>query len=225
MATASGSSLGGIANDDLRDWEHLVRRVKVTVDDAVQKEEADGVKFDHNIFARDPFIRAPASSGDIRQMEAALQTTLPDDYKAFLQVTDGVGWTGISRIPSLCGVKQLEWAQVEDVGLDDLRLDTFPPNVTSLEKTISLTADEFGKAPSLKRVLKISDEDEETIIFFIEPEYVRKTWLWLAEKRGIKAKDAPGQWLVFFFVPWAASTKVFSSFEEYMRSRVKTTTA
>ncbi|EHK19503.1 uncharacterized protein TRIVIDRAFT_67918 [Trichoderma virens Gv29-8] len=222
MVTASASSLDDITNDDLRDWVELIGQIQITADASIKKEEAGGVVFDQRVFDEYPFIKAPASPETIHQHEVTLQTSLPDDYKKFLQVTNGTGWTGIGWIPSLCGVEQLRWEQADAVGFESLRLETFPPSVTSLEETISLTTDEFEEAPPLERVLRISDEDEDTIVFLLEPEYVRKTWAWLAGKRGIETKDAPGQWLLFVFVPWMASTKVHPTFEGYMRAKVKT---
>lgn len=195
MVTASASSLDDITNDDLRGWVELLRQIQATADASIRKDEAEGVTFDQSVFESYPFIKAPASPEAIQKQETTLQTTLPDDFKKFLQVTNGTGWTGIGWIPSLCGVEQLRWEQADAVGFESLRLETFPPSVTGLEETTSLTPAEFEEAPALERVLRISDEDEDTIVFLLEPEYVRKTWAWLAGQRGIEAKDAPGQWL------------------------------
>ncbi|KAM0247908.1 hypothetical protein ACHAQJ_009655 [Trichoderma viride] len=192
---APSPSLDDIANEDLCSWVELVKQVKATADAGIEKERAEGVDISQQILDEYPFVKSPASPEAIEQQEAALRITLPEDYKKFLHVTNGIGFTGIGRIPSLCGVEELQWKQAEDVGLEYLRLETFPPNVTSLPETISLTANEYDEAPPLKRVLIISDEDEDTIVFLLEPENVRKTWLWLAERRGIQVKDTSDQWL------------------------------
>jgi hypothetical protein len=192
---APSPSLDDITNGDLRSWVELVKQVKATADASIEKERAEGVDIDQRVLDEYPFVKSPASSEAIEQQEATLKVTLPDDYKKFLRVTNGIGFTGIGRIPSLCGVEELQWKQAEDVGFEYLRLETFPPNVTSLPETISLTTEEFDEAPPLERVLIISDEDEDTIVFLLEPENVRKTWIWLAEKRGIQVKDTSDQWL------------------------------
>ncbi|KAL7942784.1 hypothetical protein V8C42DRAFT_330370 [Trichoderma barbatum] len=224
MVIASASSLDDNTNDDLRDWVKLAREIRATADASVLKEQAEGVEFDQRVFDGYPFFKAPASPEAIQQQESTLQITLPDDFKRFLQATNGTGWTGISWIPSLCSIEQLHWEQADAIGFEWLRLDTFPSSVTSLEETISLTNDEFNEAPALERILRISDEDEDAIVVLLEPEYVRKTWMWLAGKRGIQVKDVSGQWLIFTFTAWMASAKVHPTFEAYMRSRVKAIT-
>ncbi|KAK4082361.1 uncharacterized protein Triagg1_2173 [Trichoderma aggressivum f. europaeum] len=107
MVTASASSLDDITNDDLRGWVELISQIRATADASIKKEEAEGVQFDQRAFDEYPFIKAPTSQEAIQQQEATLQTTLPDDYKQFLQVTNGTRWTGIGWTPSLCGVEQL----------------------------------------------------------------------------------------------------------------------
>lgn len=188
-------SLDDIANEDLRGWADLLRQVKATADASVEKQRAEGVDVSQEVLDAYPFCKSPASSEAVEQQETVLEITLPEDYKKFLRVTNGIGFTGAGWIPSLCGVEEMQWKQAEELGLGYLRLESFPPNVTSLEETVSLTADEFTEAPPLERVLVISDSDEETIVFLLEPEYVRKSWIWLSGKRGIQVKDTPDQWL------------------------------
>ncbi|RFU75923.1 smi1 knr4 family containing [Trichoderma arundinaceum] len=182
-------------DEDLHEWADLLRKVKASVDISIEKERAEGVDISQEVLDKYPFFKSPTSAEAIGQQQTRLQITLPEDYKKFLHVTNGIGFTGISWIPSLCGIEELQWEQAEDVGFEHLRLETFPPNVTSHEESISLTTDEFNEAPPLERVLIISDEDEETVVFLLEPEYVRKAWVWLAGKRNIQVKDTPDQWL------------------------------
>ncbi|PTB63361.1 hypothetical protein BBK36DRAFT_1143856 [Trichoderma citrinoviride] len=225
MATTAASSLDDITNHDLRHWVNLIKQIRAAVDAAIVKERAQGIDISQQVLNDYPFIKTPASQESIQQQESTLQTTLPEDYKQFLHVTNGTGFSGISWIPSLRGVEQLQWTQAADEGLGLLRLDTFPPNVTSLEETTSLTSEEFDESPPLERILMIGDEDEETVVLLLEPEYVRKCWVWLAGKRGMEVGDAPGQWLLISFTPWMATVEVHPSFEEYMRSRIKSVEA
>jgi len=207
-------------NTETQHWADLMRRMHSISLQKVENERAQGVDVSQETLDAYPFIRSPATAQAIREKETALGVQLPSDYKNFLQVTNGTGFSGVGSIPNLLPVEELEWQQASECGFEELRLDTFPPSVTSQLSTIELSSEEFSDAPAFERVLQISDPDQDAIICLLDPEYVRKTWTWLAERRSIPVGNGQDPWLMFLFVPWMAKMKIWSSFEEYMKGRV-----
>jgi hypothetical protein len=177
-------------NEDLQPWADLMRQMHSMSIEEIEKQRAEGVDVSQEVLDAYPFIRFPASLQAIQEKEAALRVRLPDDYKSFLQVTNGTGFSGVESIPNLLPVEELEWQEAGECGFDDLRLDTFPTSVTSQASSITQTPEEFTE-----NVLQISDPDQDEIICLLDPVYVWKTWTWLAEKRNIPVGNGQEEWV------------------------------
>ncbi|KAK5997945.1 hypothetical protein PT974_00313 [Cladobotryum mycophilum] len=206
-------------NEDLRHWAELLKKVHEVSLRSVEKQRAEGVDVSQEVLDNYPFLRPPATTDAIEEKESELGLQLPSDYKEFLKVSNGTGFSGVGSIPSLVTVEELKWEDSEECGLTELLLDTFPTSDGSQSK-IELNSEEVQEAPQFERVLQLTDPDEDSLLFLLEPSFLRRIWEWAAEKKGVPIGDASEHWLVLRFVPWAASFKVYSTFEEYMRSRI-----
>lgn len=72
--------------------------------------------------SHETLLKLPASSTAIREAEERLGTLLPDDYKEFLLVSNGLEFMPSINAPGLRQVEKLEWQDAEDLGLDDFRI-------------------------------------------------------------------------------------------------------
>ncbi|KAH8802970.1 hypothetical protein F5884DRAFT_756274 [Xylogone sp. PMI_703] len=182
-------------NEELQPWVDLMREMHLVSLRKVEKERAEGVDISQDILDAYPFIKAPATIQSITEKESLLGVELPQDYKAFLQVTNGTGFSGVDSIPNLLPIEELEWQDATECGLGELRVDVLPPTISSQSSSITLSSEEFFDAPILEKVLLISDLDEETLIFLLDPAYVWKVWTWVADRRNLPHGGGQTQWL------------------------------
>jgi len=204
------------APGNLSPWQDLIKRLR---DHAKHLVATSGVEVSETVMAEDPFLRPAASEDDIRAAERKLGFALPRDYKDFLKVTDGTGFSGDTSIPSIARVGDISWksTNVEESGLDPLvdLVDTLP----GLEGEI--TPQEREAMPAFQRVLLMSDEDEEEIVGMFDPAWIRQASQAIGEMRGVPWEEPEEvKWITFLFVPWAASFDQYASFKEYIESRL-----
>ncbi|KAG9084109.1 hypothetical protein FS749_005497, partial [Ceratobasidium sp. UAMH 11750] len=109
-----------------------------------------------------PFLRPPATQEQIEQAEKQLGISLPQDYKDFLAVSDGLGSHNLALTTPLLSVDDIFWDfEHRNMRVEYRRFET--PNA----KAASL--------PPLDRVLQISEMDEDAAAtwWLIEPSLVR----------------------------------------------------
>jgi len=203
------------ARGDLSSWQDLIRRLRNHAKHLVETSDAE---VDRAFMAEDPFLRPAADEGNIRSAEERLGFALPGDYKDFLMVTNGTGFSG-DTVPGHARVEDLDWksTSVEETGLDFLieMVDMLP----GLEGEI--TPQERGAIPALQRVLILSDEDDEEIVGMFDPAWIRRASQAIGETRGVPWEEPEEvKWITFLFVPWAASFDQYASFKEYIESRM-----
>lgn len=129
-------------------------------------------------------LKPSASSAAIHDAEERLGTgTLPDDYKEFLLVSNGLESMPSINAPGFKPVEALEWQDAEDFGLDDLCVD--------LGCKTDPAEDE--RLPKMGRVLVISDSNSEEIVWYVAPETVREAIrVFKAEGRSDETVGPPG---------------------------------
>ena len=103
-------------------------------------------------------LKPPASPSAIAEAEARLGVQLPDEYKQFLLLSNGLGPT-TTDMPGLRSVEELRWEDPYELGLDLLPID--------LGSGIDSTHDD--KLPKPKRILVVSDEVSEETLWLVEP--------------------------------------------------------
>jgi len=205
-----------IAPSDLTPWQDLVKRVR---DNALHLVETGGVTVDSSVQESDPFLRPAASEESIASAETRLGYPLPGEYKDFLRVSNGTGFSGDTSIPGLVIVDELNWQSTEmaETGLDSLSDLVDVPGLEEVQPQ------ERAAMPALQRVLVISDPDDDVIVGMFDPAYIRLASQAICELRGLEWEEPESpQWITFMFVPYAASFEQYSSFKEYMESRSTT---
>lgn len=103
-------------------------------------------------------LRPPASPSAIAEAETRLGVQLPDEYKQFLLLSNGLGPT-TTDMPGLRSVEELRWEDPRELGLDWFPVD--------LGSGIDPVHDD--KLPKPKRILVVSDEVSEEMLWLVEP--------------------------------------------------------
>lgn len=98
--------------------------------------------------------KPPATKQEIIDLEEKLGVTLPDDFKAFLQISNGSEgiWNGYFPGPPLRSTTEIDWL---DYSKYELMFDQL--NLMQLEN--ELDSDEFGEFPIFTEVICIASED------------------------------------------------------------------
>lgn len=108
-------------------------------------------------------LKPPASSAAIRDAEERLGITLPEDYKQFLLVSNGIEFMPSIDAPGFRAIEALKWETAEELGLDEFRVDL----------GCKTDPGEYERLPKMARVLVISDDSEETV-WFVDPATARE---------------------------------------------------
>lgn len=131
----------------------------------------------------DTLLKPPASSTVIHDAEERLGILLPDDYKEFLLVSNGIEFMPSINAPGFRPVEKLEWQDAEDLGLDDFRV----------ELGCKTDPAEYDRLPKMSRLLVISDPDSEEMVWYVAPESVGEAIRVLkAEGRSDETVGQPG---------------------------------
>jgi len=141
-----------------------------------------------------------ATEEQINAAEARLGITLPPDYRAFLQVTNG--WRYITRfIPRLWSTEEIDWLRFTDQsGVINAWAE---PHILD---TIKMLEDQGEEVPSdfryLASTLRVSDmETGGTAILLLNPEVTTPV----------------GEWEGWFHAHWVPGARVYPSFWELMQ--------
>lgn len=129
-------------------------------------------------------LKQPASPAAILDAEARLGITLPEDYKQFLLVSNGIEFMPSIDAPGFMAIEALQWKTAKELGLDEFRVD------------LGCKTDpaEYERLPKMGRVLVISDDSEE-LVWFVDPETVTEAIHVLqGEGRTDVAVGQIGQW-------------------------------
>ncbi|KAJ7168706.1 hypothetical protein C8R46DRAFT_1268158 [Mycena filopes] len=155
--------------------------------------------------------KGPAAEEDIASIEAALGMSLPQDYREFLLVSNGLNSLPTMELPGLRPVGELEWEDAAALGLDEL------------EATLGLRLDEEESTlvPKMGRILMLSAADDEEQVWLLEPPQVEHTLEILKAHRGLKRFSQPTR--VVLWRHWCPEAVWFRSFRGYLEAAVKKT--
>ncbi|KAJ7153665.1 hypothetical protein C8R46DRAFT_1301142 [Mycena filopes] len=153
--------------------------------------------------------KGPAAEDDIASIEAALGISLPEDYREFLLVSNGLNSLPTMELPGLRPVGELEWEDAAALGLDEL------------EATLGLRLDEEESTlvPKMGRILMLSAADDEEQVGLLEPPQVEHTLEILKAHRGLKRFSQPTR--VVLWRHWCPEAVWFRSFRGYLEAAVK----
>ncbi|KZT68595.1 hypothetical protein DAEQUDRAFT_323868 [Daedalea quercina L-15889] len=155
----------------------------------------------------DTLLKPPASPSAIEEAEERLGATLPEDYKQFLLVSNGMEFMPSINAPGFRPVEDLEWQTAEELGLDNFRVD------------LGCETDpaEYERLPKMARVLVLSDDSEEQV-WYVDPETTAEAIRVLkAEGRIDDVVGQPG-WRAIFWVNYLPDLKWLTSFRGYIES-------
>ncbi|CAE6442268.1 unnamed protein product [Rhizoctonia solani] len=148
-----------------------------------------------------PFFRPPASPQRIARVELELEATLPQDYKEFLAVSNGLGSFSRSQVTPLLSVEDVYWDEEHDtLKVEYRRFDSNP---------------DIAQLPFLHRVLQVSDvdDDEDTHWWFIEPALIQQA-------KWSVGEDGPAEWLGVNYAEWQPKLTNRGSFRIMMERRL-----
>ncbi|KAH9837853.1 uncharacterized protein C8Q71DRAFT_754851 [Rhodofomes roseus] len=154
----------------------------------------------------DTLIKPPASPSAIKQAEERLGVALPEDYKQFLLVSNGIEFMPSIDAPGFQSVQELEWDNAAELGLDEFRVD------------LGCKTDpaEYDRLPKMGRVLVVSDPECEEQVWFVDPETVAEAIRVLrAEGRSDGVVGQPG-WRAVFWASHMPDLRWLKSFRGYM---------
>ena len=119
------------------------------------------IRLEPRKWASDDSLRfSPATDAAIQSAEARLDVLLPEDYKAFLRVSDGMNSLPSLNRPGLRKVDELRWEDADGIGLDEFQVDL---------------GRQSGEYERLERVLMVSEKDSEEMVWLVDPSAVEKT--------------------------------------------------
>ncbi|KAF2738585.1 hypothetical protein EJ04DRAFT_549804 [Polyplosphaeria fusca] len=179
-------------------------------------------------------LRAPASEKDISDAEQRLDVSLPEDYKAFLRLTNGIEgpFGGILHAPPLHTLDSIQW--ISDDWKFYLEENLEIPN---MEWACMYKYDEFHEWPKVEEALWIGDDHPGTdSVWLIPPSRTtaikdRVRQLLAKEDLAQEAKsslekavlDFAGSWEHFWGMEWACmaivvfEAKSYVNFKAYLR--------
>ncbi|CAE6363190.1 unnamed protein product [Rhizoctonia solani] len=148
-----------------------------------------------------PFFHPPASSEQITQAEKNLGVTLPQDYKEFLMVSNGLGSFSRSDVTPLLSVEDIFW---------DTRYNGLKVEYRRFESNHLVS-----QLPCLHRVLQVADTDEDQYLdwWLIEPGLIEEA------KRSV-GEDGPAEWLGVTYAVWDPQLTHRGSFRMMMERRL-----
>jgi SMI1 / KNR4 family (SUKH-1) len=123
--------------------------------------------------APESLIRPSATIEKIAELERILGVKLPEDYKEFLSLSDGLGssWGGIIMQPPLHPTSDVRWEDDEDY-FTDLRLEILPFEVSSICREFPGLA-EADDWPRVGRTIQIGQRDID-VVWLLLPATVAK---------------------------------------------------
>lgn len=151
-------------------------------------------------------LKPPASPSAIQEAEQRLGVVLPEDYKRFLLVSNGIEFMPSIDSPGFMSVEELQWQAAHELGLDTFRVD------------LGCKTDpaEYERLPKMDRVLVISDPECEEQVWYVDPETVTEAIRILkAEGRSDEVVGQPG-WRAVFWVSHMPDLRWLKSFRKYM---------
>ncbi|KAJ1307965.1 hypothetical protein OPQ81_002042 [Rhizoctonia solani] len=149
-----------------------------------------------------PFIRPPASPERIARVEKELEITLPQDYKDFLTVSNGLGSYDRCQVSPLLPVEEIFWI----VGHDELKVE--------YRRSGDLNP-KVGSLPPLHRVLQVGGDDDDAAEswWLIEPDLIK-------EARNPMGENGPAEWLGVNYAEWNPRITNQGSFRLMMERRL-----
>ncbi|KAK7704693.1 hypothetical protein SLS64_008458 [Diaporthe eres] len=191
-------------------------------------------------------FKQPATTEQISELESRLETSLPQDYKEFLSLTNGFGsgddmqdgvYNGYFPDPELFDTDKVAWLSEDWIALPFEMLE-IPREIEDPYRKPSEAWD--TAMPLLNRVVHIGNRDIDDL-WLVHPELVQKAkraYLEMLEngdemqKKILhrNMKDFAGSMERFMKLEWccvknssggAATTRVFSSFRSYLESVVE----
>lgn len=181
--------------------------------------------------------RTPASEEQISDLEQRLEEKLPEDFKAFLRISNGFGaettdfggiWNGYGPLPSLRSIDEIDWLDNSNY---ELRFDQLTlPRLDPYRDVTQTDGAELPDHPILTDVLCIASEDVDDL-WLIPPQtmqQMRDHYKQLYEMVNADGKriieravdDFAGSWdawskLDWGCVFWSAATVEFDCFKSF----------
>ncbi|EIN11753.1 hypothetical protein PUNSTDRAFT_111799 [Punctularia strigosozonata HHB-11173 SS5] len=152
--------------------------------------------------------RLPAASGSISEVEHHLGVALPGDYAGFLLASNGVEFMPSVSAPGFRHVDELAWQTGEELGLDGYRIDL----------GCAVTGATQDRLPKMDRVLMISEDDSEEMVWYIHPHDVERAIEILKDNGKTQEEFGEPGWRAIYWAPWMSDLKWLKSFRAYMES-------
>ncbi|OCK77792.1 hypothetical protein K432DRAFT_418406 [Lepidopterella palustris CBS 459.81] len=214
-----------------RPYEHMTMRelVQLCNDNTLKNAVWEETDYDPDNPPK-TILRDPATPEDLAALEKKLGCELPDEYKEFLSISNGLGswWNGFFGEPGFRSTDKVDIMDAseeqqawEDAGVDLLKIPDLPIKMAW---------------PKFNRVIQINDgEPDAEYVWLIEPglinkardslwkgydeaDTVTKTQIMEALRSGYGGKDASDNvsWLVLTWCPNSVELYAFGSFREFL---------
>ncbi|THW19694.1 hypothetical protein D6D23_07145 [Aureobasidium pullulans] len=162
-----------------RYWQGFTPSVPYTIPELLQEcNNASVDKSDDHWVEMDEeksmsLFKPPATEEDISNLEKRLDTTLPEDFKAFLRVSNGFGgiWNGHFPGPPLHSTEKIDCINPGEYELTFDQL-TLPYEVMT-HKNIETGKEDFIGSPVFEKVIEIASYDIDSV-WLIPPPLMRK---------------------------------------------------